>query len=235
MAANTILKEFYAFIDFADSGFKYNLQVFPDTVTAASLLFTCLFQNAQFGALTGSMVLLRVLHPILSKFLTSVLDGTVGAGDPARCTGVFPGASYESLIGAASRREFGALRDDTWPSFYTTFLGFLLGYIGLLPVVYQAELAASPRRMAAAASGVGILGLLVVIGAAYRYMTDCDTAIGILTGVVAGFLIGAFIMAFLAWVSERRITNILNFPLIRNKAADGRPIYVCDRKENTKD
>ena len=229
MAANRILEELKAFTTFADSGFKYNLQVFPDTVTAAALLFTLLFQNPQFGALTGSLLLLRVLHPVLSNFLTNVLDGVVGPGDPERCTGLFPGASYESLIGAASRSEFGALKGDTWPSFYTMFLGFLTGYIGLLPVVYQAELAASPRRQSATVSGLIVLSVLVVIGIAYRFISACDTPYGIAVGVLAGFLLGAGIMAFLSYISERRITNILNFPLIRSKAADGKPIYVCER------
>ena len=51
MAANKILEEFYAFVNFARDGFKYNLQVFPDTITAASLLFSLLFQSPPLAAL----------------------------------------------------------------------------------------------------------------------------------------------------------------------------------------
>jgi len=229
MAANRILKELKAFTNFADTGFKYNLQVFPDTATAAAFLFTILFQNAQFGALTGSLILLRFLHPVLGSFLSSLLDGTLGEGDAERCNGLFPGASYESLIGAATAGKMGSLRDDTWPSFYSTFLGFLAGYVGLLPVVYQAELASSPRRMAATTMGGIVLAIVVIIGITYRLMSGCETGFGVAVGIVAGFIMGAGIMAFLAWISERRITNILNFPLIRGRAEDGRPIYVCDR------
>jgi hypothetical protein len=233
MAANTILKEFYSFIDFANTGFKYNLQVFPDTVTAASLLFTMLFQSAPFGALTGSIVLLRVLHPILATFFASVLNGAIGPGDAERCSGVFPGASFERLIGAASRSELGALSDKSWPSFYTTLLGFLVGYIGLLPVIYQAELEASPKRKASTITGLVVLALIVLVGIVYRTSAECDTGFGIAIGLFSGFLVGASLVAFLAWISERRITNILGFPLIRSKAADGKPIYVCERKKNT--
>lgn len=225
----TILDEFYSFINFASTGFKYNLQVFPDTMTAAALLFTLLFQSAPFGALTGSIVLLRVLHPVMATFFASVLNGAVGPGDAQRCSGVFPGASFERLIGAASRSEFGALSDSSWPSFYTTFLGFLLGYIGLLPVVYQAEIEASPKRKASTITGLLILALIVVIGVLYRVGAECDTGFGIAVGVVSGFLIGAMLVAFLAWISERRITNILGFPLLRSRAKDGEPIYVCKK------
>lgn len=173
--------------------------------------------------------MLRVLHPILSIFLTNVLDGVVGPGDPERCNGLFPGASYETLIGAATKSEFGTLRGDTWPSFYTMFLGFLTGYIGLLPVVYQAELAASPKRQSAVISGLVVLSVLVIVCIAYRFLSSCDTAFGISIGLLSGFILGAGIMAFLAWISDRRITNILNFPLIRSRATDGKPIYVCEK------
>lgn len=231
MAANRILQELKAFTDFANTGFKYNLQVFPDTATAAALLFTILFQNPQFGALTGSLVLLRFLHPVLGSFLSSLLDGTLGEGDAERCSGLFPGASYESLIGAATAGKMGALKDNVWPSFYSTFLGFIAGYVGLLPVVYQAEFAASPRQMASVVTGSIILIVTVILGIVYRVMSGCDNGFGIAVGIVSGFIMGAAIMAFLAWISDRRITNILNFPLIRGKAADGRPIYVCDRRK----
>lgn len=235
MAANRILKEFTSFINFADSGFKYNLQVFPDTVTSAALLFTLLFQSPQFGALTGSLILLRFIHPVLSSFLTQILNGVVGPGEAERCSGLFPGASYESLIQAASKGEFGKLSDDSWPSFYITFLGFLAGYIGLLPAVYQAEIAASPKRQVTVITSLAILGIVLILGSTYRFLTSCDTLYGVVIGIFAGFVMGAICMAFLAYISERRITNLLNFPLIRSRAADGKPIYVCkrpDKKQN---
>jgi len=37
-----------------------------------------------------------------------------------------------------------------------------------------------------------------------------------------------------AWISERRMTNILGLPLIRGKAPDGKPIYVCERNSDAK-
>ena len=231
MVFKSILKELNAFTDFANSGFKYNLQVFPDTVTAAALLFSMLFQSAPFGALTGSLLLLRVLHPVLAGFLTSVLNGTAGAGDAERCSGVFPGASFERLIGSASKGTFGILSSGSWPSFYSTFLGFLAGYIGLLPVVYQEELAASPRRSAATITGLVILALIVLIGVVYRIFSECDTGFGVAVGIFSGVIMGSAIMAFLAYISDRRITNILGFPLIRSRTTDGKPIYVCERPD----
>jgi hypothetical protein len=46
---------------------------------------------------------------------------------------------------------------------------------------------------------------------------------------VTGGLFGLIAVGFLSYISDRRLTNILSFPLIRNRAADGKPIYVCEK------
>lgn len=228
MAANKILDEFRSFVNFANDGFKYNLQVFPDTITAAALLFTLLFQSAPLGALSGSMILLNFIHPVIANFLGEVMGDTLGIDDAARCTGHFPGVSFERLIGASSGSSFGKLQAG-WPSYYSTFLGFLGAYVASLPVIYQKELAASPRRQAATATGLVVLALVIAICVAYRIFSGCDSAFGTAAGLFSGAVVGIIIVTFLAWISDRRITNILSFPLIRNRAADGKPIYVCER------
>ena len=60
-------------------------------------------------------------------------------------------------------------------------------------------------------------------------MFSCENAISLIVGLVAGALVGIFLVGFLAYISDRRLTNILAFPLIRNRAADGKPIYVCEK------
>lgn len=228
MAANKILDEFRSFVNFANDGFKYNLQVFPDTITAAALLFTLLFQSAPLGALSGSMILLNFIHPVMANFLSGFVGDTLNVDDAARCTGHFPGVSFERLIGASSGSTFGKLQAG-WPSYYSTFLGFLGAYVAALPVIYQRELSASPRRQAATTSGLVVLGLVIAICIAYRIFSGCDGVFGTFVGLFGGGIIGLAFVVFLAWISDRRITNILSFPLIRSRSADGKPIYVCER------
>ena len=228
MAANRILHEFYGFLNFVNSGFKYNLQVFPDTLTASALLFTLLFQSPPLGALSGSILLLQCVHPIFARFLSSVIGGTVQA-EGGTCTGHFPGISYERLIGMSSRKSFGALDSANWPSYYSSFIGFLIGYTGSLPLLYQKELAASPKRHAATILGLVVLSIITLLCVAYRVLSGCESAVSSFVGIVSGIFFGLLCIGFLAWVSDRRITNILSLPLIRERAADGKPIYVCER------
>jgi hypothetical protein len=60
-------------------------------------------------------------------------------------------------------------------------------------------------------------------------MSSCENGVSLIVGLIAGALVGLFLVAFLAYISDRRLTNILAFPLIRNRAADGKPIYVCEK------
>lgn len=229
MAANKILNELKAFTNFAQTGFKYNLQTFPDTISAAAFLFTLLFQSPPLAALTGSIVLLNFIHPVFASFMGDVLGGA-GSTGPA-CSGRFdPGISFERLTDMSSSKTFGKPESDTWPSYYATFLGFLTAYIGVMPVMYRKELDASPIRRASTTMGLVILGIVVLIACIYRWLSGCDSAGGLAVGLGAGLAIGLAMVLFLAWISDRRLTNILAFPLIRESAPDGKPIYVCERK-----
>ena len=231
MAANKITQEFYSFLNFTNDGFKYNLQVFPDTLTAAALLFALLFQSPPLATFGGSIALLNVLHPPIARFITSFISGTKEAPSIAQCSGQFPGLSYERLIGAASSKSFGELSDTNFPSYYTTFLGFIAAYIGMLPFIYSDELKASPKRQTSTVLGLVVLGLVILTGLVYRIMSSCDSMFNAFVGLVVGGMLGAFIVGFIAFISERRLTNILSMPLLRSKAGDGKPIYVCERTQ----
>jgi peptidoglycan/LPS O-acetylase OafA/YrhL len=118
---------------------------------------------------------------------------------------------------------------DGWPSYYSTFIGFLAGWIGALPALYAKELKASPEKHAASTAGLVILVCLALIVMVYRITSDCEGFMSVSLGLLAGFAIGLLLVIFAAWISDRRATNVLGLPLIRNKAAEGQPIYVCER------
>jgi hypothetical protein len=226
MAANRIQQEFFAFVEFVHSGFKYNLQVFPDTLTASTMLFALLFQSPPFAAFSGSIVFLRLVHPWISRFFTSFVGGTIGRNDS--CEGHFPGISITRMMQLSKSKQFGALDDAGWPSYYSMFLGFLTAYAGIMPVLYRQELDASPRRNVATIVGLVILSLIVVTCSLFRMLSGCETIVSTFVGLAVGAVVGLLLVLGLAWVSDRRLTNVLALPLIRDRAEDGKPIYVCE-------
>ena len=232
MAANRIVDELKRFVDFSATGFKYNLQVFPDTVTAASLLFALLFQSPPLATLGAGFILLNFLHPKLAEFTTKVVSDTIGTdADPLMCSSSFPGVSYDRLLNMSSERTFGALNREGWPSFYSVVLGYIGAWIGMMPLLYQVEMKGSPKRRGAAILGAVVFACIVVLGVVFRISNNCETLFGAGVGLLVGGAVGVGFIYTLAMLSDRRMTNLLGYPLIQGKAQDGKPIYVCDRKE----
>ena len=182
--ASKIVEEFKRVIDFSVSGFKYNLQVLPDTITAASLLFALLFQSPPLATLGAGFILLNFLHPSLAEFTTRFVSNTLGPEiDPQLCSGQFPGISYDRLMNMSSEKTFGVLNRSGWPSFYSVFLGYLIGWIGPLPLIYKKEIDASPRRAGATTLGLIVLGLAVVIAGIFRIQSGCESVFGLFVGI----------------------------------------------------
>ena len=225
----TVVNELSSLSQFISAGFKYNLQVLPDTITAAAFLFAILFQSPPLAALTGSIVVLAITRPLVGRYASRFIgDTAIASAEASRCSGHFPGVSYERILDLTNTKGFGNLEFDGLPTYYSMFLGFLATYIGALPWLYEKEIMYSPKRYASTTTGLVILGLIVVIGSLYRVLSQCETPTSLFVGLLSGGLVGAVCVFLLALISERRLTNILSFPLIRNRAADGKPIYVCE-------
>jgi hypothetical protein len=218
-----------SFFTFAKEGFKYNLQVLPDVLMSATLLFSVLFQSPPLAVLGAAMILLQFLHKGLAQFTKSFIPNmSYNPADYQKCAGRFPGSTYGSVFNMAQNSIFSVYTDG-WPSYYSTFIGFLAGWIGALPTLYAKELKASPEKHAASAAGLVILVCLALLVMVYRITSDCEGFMSVALGLLAGFVIGLLLVIFAAWISDRRATNMLGLPLIRNKAAEGQPIYVCER------
>ena len=236
MAEKKLLDTEFGLLQFAIDGFKYNLQTFPDTISAAAFLFTILFQSPPLGALTGSILALNVMAPMLQKFISGFIgdsavvnrEGDTSASFPS-CSGHFPGVSFERILQLSDTKSFSDLDHNGFPSYYSLFLGFITAYVSALPVIYSKEISYSPKRQASTTMGLVILGVVVLMCAIYRMLSSCENIIGLSAGLIAGALVGLFCVGFLSYISDRRLTNILSFPLIRNRAADGKPIYVCEK------
>jgi hypothetical protein len=229
---DTVKSEGDSFFSFATEGFKYNLQVLPDVLLSATLLFSVLFQSMPMAFLGTGMILLHFIHKGLAEFSRLYIPNmTYQPSDYTKCSGRFPGATYGMAFNMAKEGIFSTYTDG-WPSYYSTFMGFLAGWIGALPALYSEELHAVGEKKAASAAGLIILACLLVLIMIYRIQSECEGFMSTSLGLLAGFLISLVLVFLAAWATDRRGTNMLGLPLIRNKAADGKPIYVCERPIN---
>ena len=205
--------------------FKYNIQILPDTLFAATLLFALLFQSAPLATLGVGLILNAGLHPIIAGFMSRNISGLSKPVSSGTCSGRFPGLSFTGAS-ALSNGSYDIDR-SAWPSYYATFFGFFLTYIVSLTYIYKDELEASPNRKTSTTTGIVVTVLLLILVCIYRFYSGCDDGVGLAVGLFMGGLLGLAYVTLVANASDRVLTNMLALPLFKNVAADGKPIYVC--------
>ena len=207
------------------ASFKYNLQVLPDTMLAATFLFSLLFQSIAMITLFVCLIVHVGVHKVFAGFLARNVEGVRRPSSAGKCTGTFPGSSY--LRAAAMSSGNYDMTDSGWPSYYASFMGFLMAYFASLTFIYANELKASPQRRVLTQGGLVVAGIVLAMCVVYRLSSGCDDVIGIAVGLGIGGLLGAVLSHVLAYASDRSLTNMLSLPLLTSTAVDGRPLYVC--------
>lgn len=176
----------------------------------------------------ASIFTMTFAHKYISEFVSEILPNAASSSEP-RCTGQFPGITWNYNLQLSGNSKFGSPSFQKVPSFYTTVVGFISGWISSLPTIYGDELKAAPAKKAATTAGLFGLGLLLLLVMVYRISTQCEGFLATVSGLVLGFMLGILGVYGIAQISERRATNMLGLPLLRGKAADGKPIYVCEK------
>jgi hypothetical protein len=225
-----IVKRFGALSQFVAKGVLFNLNYLPDTILGGIVLFALLLQSAPLALLGISLFSLEFVHGAVSLMLANAIpDLRSPTEDVGRCSGHFPGVSFERV--AATLISQGTLKNISvgFPSYYMMFFGALFGYVLAMAQTYQRELQGLPQKRAAIYAGVVVMGLLTVLFMVSRVFTNCDTPISVVVGALAGLLYGFMMEGLIAYLSDRSLTNLINTPLIRNRAEDGKPIYVCKK------
>lgn len=200
----------------------------PDTLLAATLLFSLLFQSLAIATFTVCLIIHAGLHTVFAGFLGRNVQGLRRPMVSGACSGRFPGSSY---LRAASGNN-NSMTDSGWPSYYASFMGFFMAYLGSLTIIYKAELAASPQRSISTTGGLVVAAIVLLMCILYRLSSGCDDVFGVLAGVAIGGILGFTFVNVLAYASNRSLTNVLALPLLMNTAADGKPIYVCAPKRS---
>jgi hypothetical protein len=227
-AAKIIVDRVTALSQFASKAFFFNLNYLPDTILGGIILFALLLQSIPLGLMGVLLFALEFVHAGTSSFLAEVIPGVhEPSKDIQRCSGHFPGISYERLTSTLSQVGTLAIMNNGFPSYYMMFVGALFGYMIGMGQTYEKELEGMPQRRAAVHSGVFLMGVLAFMFIFYRVYTNCDKPTSVIVGLFLGTLYGYLMEMFVANTSDRTMTNLLNIPLIRNRAEDGKPIYVC--------
>jgi hypothetical protein len=227
MAANLFKQPLQesGFITTIVEGFKYNLELFPDLLLSIVCIYALVLQFPPFIALALSLLSVQLVQPILGNVFREILPGTWAAPARQEGTGFFPGLSLERVTLNRSAPPTTGI-----PSYYSMFVGTLVGWILPLMGLYSDELAASPKRALAYYISLGFAILIAVITLAYRWLASQDTFFGLLLGVGLGGVFGSILVWLVSLLTQRRATNLYSFPLITTSYGTTKPIYACKKQ-----
>ena len=230
-AIKILVDRLSALSQFSSKAFFFNLNYLPDTILGGIILFSLMIQSLPLGVLGIVMFSLELFHASSTGFFTSVISGVLQASDEVqRCSGHYPGISYERLVSVIIATGSTSTMNSGFPSYYIMFFAALFAYITGVSHTYHRELQGMPQRKAAVYTGLYIMGLLFTLFVTHRYVSGCDSHFSAIIATFLGLFYGYALESIVAWLSDRRLTNLVNIPLISNRAEDGKPIYVCKKQ-----
>jgi hypothetical protein len=76
----------------------------------------------------------------------------------------------------------------------------------------------------------GTGAVLLIAGFSYviwRFMNSCDSLINVLGSTIIGLIVGMGIFLVHVYLFGRYAVNLLGLPILADKTAEGKPLYVC--------
>ncbi len=199
----------------------------PDSLFLGSGILALLTQNYPLGILTLAMVEFGLLQRVLGGLFGTFSSNTAPLPKSDVCIPGIPSPYQISAIGTI-------LTGATFPNGPVFFLAATLSYIFLSTINFKQELNELGKRepdwkgripLAVTFTSILIVGLIV-----FRVMYGCESPLVIIGSIVFGGAAGALVQLLHTYLFGRDSINFLGVPLLADRAANGRPLYVCAKQ-----
>jgi len=222
-AASELSAKFSRLLDPAPTEFMRSL---PDSLFLGTSVFALLTQSFPLGILVFAMIEFAVLDWIFAGFI-----GSVQNNKSAQCTDTcnpgIPSMYQISMLGHLFPKV-------DFPSTPLLFVSSTLFYILASVLNFRDELKElgqkEPEWKIRIPLSIIFTTLLILLYTFWRVFNKCDTLLSALGSVGIGAIFGGLIYLLHVYLFGRDSINFLGLPLLGDKAADGRPLYVCAKQ-----
>ena len=208
-----------------------SMRLFPDAIVIASGIYALLVQSTPYGVFFGSMLEATVIFRLIKSFATYVnITGTFapsyGSNTSACRTGFTNPTATMEMMTLFGREPLGI----AFPSAPLYMISVASAYIFTTLNKQSKELQAlGPAYSSRYYSSAIFLLMIVTLFIAFRLFFQCD-GFGVL---MMSMIIGLFVGTLLVQQNERlfgaQSINLIGIPLLRNRTADGKKLYVCPK------
>lgn len=194
----------------------------PDSLFVGSAFFSLFTQSQAYGFLTLAMVEFIAVYNILAKFSNFISTGS----ESTKC---LPG--YSSLFQLSILHCF--TKQSSFPSGPIFFVSSVYAYILASILSFSDEYNYLGEKNADWKSRIpmsAIFGTIFLFGfIAWRFMNSCDSVIPMIGSMILGIAIGTIIQRAHYFGFGEDSVNFLGVPLLLDRAADGKPMYICSK------
>ena len=200
------------------------MRTFPDAMVIASGIFALLTLSMPLGVFFGSMVEATLIFRVIrsaSSYL-NVMRG-VRSDFTDKCRTGFSTSTLNTLSLFGSEGIHASF--PSAPIFMlSTAAAYMFGSLNRLSKELQALGPAYSSRYYISAI---FLLLLLFIFIAFRILYGCDTFGVLMVTMPIGLILGTLLIQQNARLFGDESINIVGIPLLRNRAANGKPLYIC--------
>jgi hypothetical protein len=197
----------------------------PDSLFIGTSVFALLTQSFPLGILVLAMLETTIIHRSLGGVLSQIDSGnTMAKPGNYMCIPGIPSAYQLSVVGSL-------VSQISVPSGPTMFVSSVLGYIMLCMFNFTKELKElgerEPEWKTRIPLSVTFSLLLLCSYIIWRFMNSCDSLINVLGSTIIGLIVGMGIFLVHVYLFGRYAVNLLGLPILADKSAEGKPLYVC--------
>jgi len=200
----------------------------PDCIFLGSSLFALITQSYPLGIFVFAMLEFGLIHRLFGGLINAV-EQPVQSPPSDACMPGIPSPYQISIVGKL-------LTQIPFPSGPVFFMTAVVSYTLAAIINFQEELGELSKNesewgMRTPFSFIFSVSLLLCF-IFWRYTNSCDGLLPILGSVVLGAGVGGLIHLIHVYLFGRDSINFLGIPLLADRAANGRPLYVCAKQES---
>jgi len=214
------------YVTVVNPSFHDYMRSMPDCVFLGSSIFALITQSYPLGIFVFAMLEFGLVHRLLAS-LVNIVEQPSGNPPSDTCTPGIPSPYQISVIGKL-------LTQTPFPSGPVFFMSAIVSYTLAAVMNFQEELNELSKKepewgMRTPFSFVFSL-LLLLAFIIWRYTNSCDGIFPILGSVLLGAALGGLVHLVHVYLFGRDSINFLGIPLLADRAANGRPLYVCAKQ-----
>jgi hypothetical protein len=203
------------------------LRTIPDSIFVGSAFFGLITQSYPLGVFTLAMAEFGIFHKILGGLINQI-QGNIKVQSEDMCNIGLPSPYQISLVG-------NLLGEYVFPSGTLFFFTAAISYVLSSTYNFQYELEELGKKDSEwkarlpMSTAFSILFLCVML--IYRIAYGCDSLMNSLGSMMIGAIVGFIVYILHVYLFGRDAVNFLGLPLLADRAANGRPLYVCAKQD----